>query len=113
MSFTSITVSGTFQNEDGTAAAGTLQFQLSAPMVNADLVIEPVPVTVTLNSQGKFSLPLKANDDPTTTPQGTTYTVIERITSSSNREYSIVVPHTAPGAAVDLSTLMPVQPGFG
>lgn len=113
MSFTSITVTAHFENEDGTAAAGTVQFQLSSVIANADVVIEPVPLTVTLNATGKLSVPLKANDDAGTIPEGSTYTVVERVTSTSNREYSIVVPHTAPTSTVDLSTLMPGQPGFG
>ncbi len=113
MAATSVTVTGTFQNEDGTAAAGTLQFQLSAPIANSGIVTEPVPLTVTLNSSGSFSVPLKANNDPATVPEGTSYTVLERVTSTSNREYSVVVPYNAPGGTVDLSTLMPQQPGFG
>jgi hypothetical protein len=113
MAATEVTVTGTFRNEDGTAASGTLQFQLSSAIANSDVVVSPVPVTVTLNALGSFSLPLAANDDAATTPAGTSYTVLERITSSSNREYSIVVPSAAPGGTVDLSTLMPGSPGFG
>lgn len=113
MAATEITVTGTFHNEDGTPASGTLQFQLSAAIANSDVVVSPVPLTVTLNSAGSFSVPLAANDDTATTPAGTSYTVIERITSTSNREYSIVVPSAAPGGTVDLSTLMPGTPGFG
>lgn len=113
MTATVITVTGQFQNQDGTAAAGTLQFQLTAPISNGGVTVYPVPISVTLNGSGTFSVPLPANDDTATTPAGSMYTVIERITSTSNREYTIVVPHAASGGTVTLASLMPGQPGFG
>lgn len=113
MAATVVTVTGQFDNEDGTAAAGTIQFQLSAPITNGGVTTYPVPVTVTLNASGAFSVPLPANDDAGTLPAGTTYTVIERITSASNREYTIVVPAATPGGACTLASLTPGTPGFG
>lgn len=113
MSFTVITVTRTYQNEDGTAAAGTVQFQLNQPIANGGVTRYHTPLTVTLNASGALSVPLVANDDTGTTPQGSFYIVIERVTSASNREYTVVVPSDAPGGTVDLGTLEPGQPGWG
>lgn len=112
MAATIVTVTGTYQNEDGTAAAGTIQFQLTEPITNAGTTVWPVPTTVTLNSSGAFSVPLPANDDAGTIPDGSQYVVIERVTSASNREYTVTVPSAAPGGTCTLASLMPGQPGF-
>ena len=82
-------------------------------MTNGTQTVYGVPLTVTLNGTGSISVPLYANDDATTTPTGTGYTVIERVTSGSNREYTITVPSAAPGGTASLSSLMPGKPGFG
>lgn len=114
MAFTVVTLTGTFQNADGTPADGTVQFQLTQPMANGDVIIETTPLAVILNASGGFSVPLRANDDTATLPVGTQYVVIERVTSTSNREYAITIPHAAVGGTVDLSTLMPTSPpGIG
>lgn len=113
MGATVVTVTGQFQNEDGTAASGTVQFQLTGPISNSGITTWPVPLTVTLNGSGAFSVPLVANDDTATSPQGSGYTVIERVTSTSNREYNITVPSSAPGGTCTLASLMPGQPGWG
>lgn len=113
MSFTVVTVTASYQNEDGTPAAGTVQFQLTEPISNGGTISYHTPLTVTLNASGQLSVPLVANDDTDTTPQGSQYVVIERVTSASNREYTVSVPHAAPGGTVDLAALQPGQPGWG
>jgi hypothetical protein len=111
MAFTTVNVTGTYVNEDQTPAAGTIQFQLTEPISNGGTTIWPVPVTVTLNASGGFSVPLAANTDAGTEPTGSQYVVIERVSSTSNREYMIVVP-SGLGSTVTLASLMPGQPGF-
>lgn len=113
MAFTTVTVTGHFESAGGAAATGTVEFVLSCPIGNAGIILEPVTITAALDATGKISVELQANDDTATSPAGSTYTVTERITTAPVREYSIVVPHTAPTGTVDLSTLMPGQPGFG
>lgn len=118
MAFTSVTVTSGpgsppagWTQEDGTPAAGTVTFRLTAPMSNDGNTVVPVPVTVTLNASGSFSVALDANDDSGTTPEGVQYTVLEEIGGASSREYNITVP-SGLGATVELSSLMPGQPGF-
>ncbi len=105
--FTQITVTGTFTNSDGTAAAGEVVFTLSKPMNNNDVIEEVSPVVVTLSGAGTISQVLSANDDTGTTPTDAQWVVIENITGASHREYNVTIPHTAPGGTVDLSTLDP------
>lgn len=112
MAFTVVTVTATFQNEDGTAASGTVQFQLTEAISNSATTVYPVPIVATLNSSGSISVPLTANDDTGTTPEGSQYVVIERVTSASNREYMVSVP-SGLGSTVTLQSLMPGQPGYG
>lgn len=117
---TPITIEGSFRNPDGTPARGVIHFALSTDLVNpasgeivaASLIIARLNQTGTLRDrEGNAALVLDANDDPATTPVGTTYQVIERIEEAPIRSYSIVVPHTAPTGKVNLSDLVPVVSG--
>lgn len=117
MGFTTITVTHQFKNIDGTAASGVIIFRLSARITNSDLTYDPtVPVHAALDSNGNLSQALPANNDPTTTPQGSNYIVTFMLNGSSGvplmgDEYSITVPYNTPGGTVDLGTLLPAQVG--
>lgn len=106
MSFTVITV-------ELPKASGTIRFQLSEPISNGPDTQQPTPVTATLDPNNAVTVALPANDDTGTTPEGSSYWVLESVTGVSQREYGIVVPHDAPGGTVTLASLMPGQPGFG
>jgi hypothetical protein len=110
MAFTPVTVTGSYESESGATAAGTVTFTLTQAMQNADQIVTPTPITVTLDGTGHFSTVLLANDDTGTTPPGVCYGVTEQITGGQQRDYFIVVSHAT--SPVDLSTLMPQQPGW-
>jgi len=110
LSFTLITVTAKYRKEDGTAAAGSVSFRLSSPLVDGSTneMRSPVPVEATLDAAGSISVSLTATNDPTTTPTGVTYRVNERITGAEFRTYSITVPYDSAGATLDLADAVPV-----
>lgn len=103
--FTEVVVTGTFTDEEGQPAAGTLTFTLTQPMASNDVTVPPKPVVVTLDEQGRFSVTLFANDDEETVPAGVRYGVTEEIVGAQPRDYFILVSHAL--SPVDISTLMP------
>ena len=106
MAFTQVTVTHTFQNPDGTAAAGTVRFSLSERMTNGTVSVMPAePVTATLDASGNISVALPANDDTGTAPSTAHYDVTIDITGARTEEYAIVLSHTT--TPVDLGTLLP------
>ena len=117
MAATIVTVVHQFQNPDGTPASGVVAFRLSKRITNGGVTYaEAVPVHSTLNSSGHLSQALPANDDPGTTPAGSSYLVSFFLngtggTELSGDETSIVVPHDAPGGSIDLGALLPAQAG--
>jgi hypothetical protein len=106
MAFTMITVTRTYKTPASYAAQGVVRFTPSNPMVNGTTTIA-APEWATLNKNGVLSIVLAANNDPSTTPVGTTYRVQEILTGQDNRIYDVVIPYNAPSATVDLSTLTP------
>lgn len=112
MSFTAVTVTGTFESAPGVFLAGTVTFELSAPMQDATdkTIIEPEVITATLSASGAISVVLSANDDTTTTPTGaamTFYTVTERLNGVPERSYPITVLHADSVSGMDLGALAP------
>ena len=108
MSFTTITVTETFEPEQpgGTTSAGTVTFELSERIHDGSgNEIEPELITATLVS-GVLSVQLYANDDPATVPLGSHYLVEFFVTGMEGKQpISIVVPHAAPGGTCTLSSL--------
>lgn len=110
MSFTSVTLTGSFQSGAGEPLAGTLTFTLTQAMANSNVVVSPGPVEITLDDNGSFSIELLANDDPATVPQGVLYGVTEQVSGAQPRDYAILLSHAT--SPVDISTLMPGQTGW-
>ena len=83
MSFTQVAVTGTISlGSTGLPATGAnVNMTLSSFITDGDNVIAVATETTTCDSTGAFSLTVPANDDPTTTPTGTYYSVV--ITSES------------------------------
>lgn len=78
MSFTPVTVTGTYLQSSGQPASGTIVFQLSYEMTDGvGTTVPSVPIPVKLDGTGSFTIVLFANDDTTTTPAGTTWQVQE------------------------------------
>lgn len=107
MAFTYITLTRTYKTPAGYPAQGSISFIPVVPMVNGNTVISSQE-QASLNSTGSISIPLAANNDPGTTPIGTTYRVQEELTGQPARAYNVVIPYNAPGGTVDLATLAPV-----
>lgn len=114
MAFTNITVTGTWQHADGTSATGKVEFVLSRPVANSNVIISNQPIIATLNGSGSISTTLVANDDTGTFPTGTFYLVTEQLIGAAHTEYEVVIPHSAVSGTIDISTLMPnTQPATG
>lgn len=76
MAFTQVTVTGTVQLANQIPAAGaTVTFLLSTPITDGVQTVAPSPVVATCSTAGTFSLTLNANNDATTSPAGSYYTV--------------------------------------
>lgn len=110
MAFTTVTLTGTYRDAQGNAAAGSLTFTLTAAMVNADQLVPPTPIQVFLDSNGAFSVALYANDDTATVPSNVQYGVTEQVANGQPRDYFITLSHLV--SPVDISTLMPGDPGW-
>lgn len=114
MSFTLVTLSGVLELEPGNyVSGGKVQMQLqppsgfSPPAVITDGVNEEGanPISAVTNSSGAFSLAVPANDDSTTSPQGTWYLVtISGPTGNIIDTFGVVVSHV-PGTTQNLFSL--------
>lgn len=109
--FTPITLMGTFASQPGQTASGELTFTLTQGMSNANTTLPATPIKVQLDEEGSFSVQLAANDDPETEPQGVLYGVTEIIVGAQPRDYFIKLSREQ--LTVDISTLMPGEPGWG
>jgi hypothetical protein len=105
MSFTTITLTGTYVNPDATPGVGTVSLQLTDTMRNAGQIIDRGVQTVSLVS-GAFSIALAANDDAGTLPVGVAYQVVESV-SGESKSYNIILPSASLAGTVDLSVLVP------
>lgn len=106
MAFTSIVLTATYRNPDGSIPLGNVSFRLTAAMENGGVIAPAGPSTVALSSTGTLSIALDANDDSGTLPSGVAYTVTEEV-GDSVREYNVIIPHAAAGGTIDLSVLTP------
>lgn len=105
MAFTQITVTGTFQNSDGTPASGGIRFTPTAVMRNGTSATEinaRTPVHAQVVNGVLSAVTLAATTDPGTTPTGVTYEVSEHLTGQQRLTYHIAVPHD--GGAISLDT---------
>lgn len=114
MTFTPITVTGSWRKPgpDGgeQPSSGQVTFQLYQALSDDDATILPrTRVVVPLNDAGDISVILAATDDPTTTPAGVPYEVVELV-DKVQRRYFVEIPHAAAGGTVDLATLQPMTP---
>lgn len=105
-----IAVTGEWLDASGSPCAGTVTFQLVRAMQDtSDKIIVPsTSIEATLDVDGKISQNLYANDDTTTEPLSSMYSVEENITgTSAPKTYNVVIPHAAAGATIDLAQLAP------
>ena len=110
MAFTTIAVTGTFLQSDGsTAAEGNVTFIASTTMQDSsnNQIIAPTLSTGTLNGSGSISVNLTATDDSTTQPSGVTYEVTENIDGAGQNKYSIGVSSSSSEGTLDLADITP------
>ena len=109
MAFTSITVTGTYEDPIGDPAEGRVTFKLTSTMrqPEGNLTIVPTDVVATLDGDGEFSIDLPANNDSGTVPSGVGYEVTERIRGAALNKYFISIDKDAIGDTVDLADLVP------
>ena len=115
MALTSVTVTHTFENPDGTPASGSVTFALTKRMTNGTQTVVPGEVTAPLDASGHLSAALWANNDTGTSPGDAQYACTFRIATSgapcTDGPFFITVP-SGLGSSVDLGTLLP-QDGIG
>lgn len=108
MAFTTITVTETFLPDQpaGTVVNGAAVLTLSAPMHDAtgqEVSTDGIDAAIV---NGGLSVELYANDDPTTEPQGTTYSVqIQLDGHPVQPTFRISVPHASPTGKAKLSAI--------
>ena len=92
MSFTQVTVTGSFETPDGEPALGTVTAELSEPIKNAGTWVGDAKVVRSLVKGEIADLHLVANDDPGTTPEGSFYTFTVALDGTANRVYTGSLP---------------------
>lgn len=104
---TTVTVTGTYREADGSYMTGTVTFTPSSRLIAAGsgtiVMADPVKVYVV---DGNLSVDLVVNDDPDLLPNGFTYEVTERFNNVTNR-YNIALT-SAMAPTVELSDITPV-----
>lgn len=106
MAFSQVTITHSYLGLDGSAASGTVTFQLTQTMRNAGVTYPAkTPVTATLTA-GAFSITLPANDDSGTVPDGSAYLVAEAI-GDAEETSTITIPASEAGQTIDLASLLP------
>lgn len=106
------TLTGRYLHLDGSPAVGSVTFRgpRSVTYAAADTLVIGT-VTVTLDSNGEFSVALISTDTSTMSPTGWTYSVTERVSGAEGRTYPIFLPHDP--SPVDIADLAPSSPSYG
>jgi len=110
---TVITIQGTYVDVTGAAISGQVRFTPRATLKDsaADQVIINRAITVTLDSNGSFSVVLPATDDSSVIPSNYTYCVEELF--SGGATYDINVPTGTAGGVLNLADVSPALPSTG
>jgi hypothetical protein len=108
---TTVTVTGTYLDAEGTPLTGQVAFDISSPLkdVNHKVVLPQTTIRRYLDATGAFSVVLPVTDDIDLSPTGWYYTITERIDRSSVRSFHFLLPASlAPD--IDVSELTPYTP---
>jgi hypothetical protein len=102
---TTVTLTGSYVNFEGTAIEGQVRFSIGEVLRNGtdDQMVAPSSVVVPLSS-GSFSVSLPATNDPDVVPNPFVYTVEESF--PNGRTYTISIPYTTSGS-LDLADISP------
>lgn len=102
---TTVTLNGNYVDFAGNPIAGQIKFTLSEMLRNslADQMVVPSTISVTLDTNGSFSVSLPSTDDPDMVPEFS-YTVEEAF--PKGRTYTITLPANTVGA-LNLADISP------
>lgn len=105
-SLTTVVITGSYVDYEGTAIAGQIRFSSAEVLRNGtdDQMVAPSTVVVPLVS-GAFSVTLPATNDPDVVPNPFTYSVEESFIGG--RTYTISIPYDTVGS-LDLADISPV-----
>lgn len=108
-----VTLSGTFTDATGAAAAGTVIITPSTQVVDTvdGQIIHDGPITVTLDTNGHYTVTLCASDAANVSPSGFTYTVAVDLSHVAFAPICVQLPKARP--AVDHSELVVVPASAG
>lgn len=105
MALTLVALAGTLRNPDGTLANGSIDFELTQPLVDAvgGVVTDTGPVSMSVTN-GVYAISLYANDCVGVTPPGTVYKltkklIVGQLTPSIQVVYATVPMSLAGGGA--------------
>lgn len=104
-----VTLSGTFLQLDGTAAVGSVSFSTKQALADGtgDVILPKGGISAELDEDGAFEVVLPATDESDLNPTSFTYVVVEQLTTpKATRSYEIELPAASP--TVDLADLAPV-----
>lgn len=107
--FTPVTITGTYENPDGTSANGTITATLSSPLRNGVDQVTVMAFTGVVHD-GQFVRDLSdapfiayATDDEGTVPTDATYAFVILLDDQSPRGFTCVLPHAT--SPVDITVL--------
>jgi hypothetical protein len=105
MAFTQVALTGKVLLSNSSPAAGaSVTLTLNTPITDGVEIVAPAALAVRCASDGSFSLTVNANDDTTTQPTGTYYSVVIGYGSQTIDSFNVVVLH-ADAPTVNLFTL--------
>jgi len=109
MTYSTVTLTGTYLGFDGAPASGTVTIIPTVPQIIDAVgnVILSGNVRATLNSAGSFSVVLPATDDVRLNPTGFGYTLIPGLTNGQLAAVSFALPAAVP--TVDVADITPVS----
>lgn len=100
-SWTTVTVTGTFKNHDGTPASGWVTFAARQTVTISGQVVLPKTITGVLDGSGYLSVQVPSTTDPDLSATGWAYLVTEHM-PNGRPPYLLEVPHTA--STLDLAS---------
>lgn len=109
VNITTITVTGTFIDPQGSPAGGAVTFTPTSTLTDltGTTIVTGAPVICPLNSSGHFSQVLPCTDNTTLIPNPFMYQVNLAIPYTAQSPFTILLPSTL-GPAIDISALAPI-----
>jgi hypothetical protein len=111
--FTHSTVTHVFQNADGTAASGSVEFTLEQSMTNGGVtIVASTHVSAMLDGSGNLIQQLVSTEDPDTFSQGVAlWRADERIAGAPSRTHTFAI--ASGGISLDYGNLISTPQTYG